>query len=170
MVSAARRIELVPAEETERRARRDCSKEPELWALLDAVTDPEIPVLSLWDLGVLQNIERVGHRILVTLTPTYSGCPALSTMQEDIRARFAEAGLTDVDIVQVLSPAWSSQWLSQAAREKLTAYGIAPPGDERCPHCGSSNTHRVAEFGSTACKAMWRCDDCLEPFDQFKAI
>ena len=156
-MSAARRIEMVPVEEAERRARRHRSREPHLWKLLDAVTDPEIPVLSLWDLGVLQNIERVGDRIEVTLTPTYSGCPALVTMQHDIRARFAESGLTDIDIVQVLSPPWSSQWLSAAARRKLAAYGIAPPGDERCPRCGSSNVRRVAEFASTACKSLWQC-------------
>lgn len=138
--------------------------------MLDSVTDPEIPVLSLWDLGVLRDVDRIGDRIAVVLTPTYSGCPALPVMVEDVRARLAEAGHANVDVTFALSPAWSSTWMSVSARDRLRAYGVAPPEDTSCPHCGSADTQSISEFGSTACKALYRCNTCREPFDYFKVI
>jgi ring-1,2-phenylacetyl-CoA epoxidase subunit PaaD len=155
------------------------------WRAAGAVTDPEVPVLTIADLGVLRSVERTGHGVAVTITPTYSGCPAM----EHIAAQVAEAvgGLgVDVEVRTVLSPAWTTDWLTDEGRSKLTAYGIAPPRRAaergggpvavalrravRCPRCGSSRTTVVSEFGSTACKALHRCTDCLEPFDHFKEL
>jgi ring-1,2-phenylacetyl-CoA epoxidase subunit PaaD len=172
------RIPLVPVEELERRERRERSPVPELWDLLDAVKDPEIPVISIWELGVLQDVEREGDMVRVTITPTYSGCPAMQVMAEDVTAALNAAGYTRVEVVTRLSPAWSTSWIAASAQEGLRAYGIAPPGTGRdgrvgeihCPHCGSAEVKQVSEFGSTACKALYQCAACAEPFDFFKPI
>ena len=172
------RIPLVPVEELERRERRARSPVPELWALLDEVKDPEIPVISIWELGVLQDVECDGDTVRVTITPTYSGCPAMRVMAEDIVAVLAGAGHASVEVVQRLSPAWSTSWIAESAQEALRGYGIAPPGAGgdapidavHCPHCGSAQVREISEFGSTACKALYQCADCAEPFDFFKPI
>jgi ring-1,2-phenylacetyl-CoA epoxidase subunit PaaD len=152
-------------------------------AAIGAVTDPEIPVLTLDDLGVIRGIRQDDEgRIEVTITPTYSGCPAMAAMALDLESALVAAGFADARIRTTLSPAWTTDWMTEAGREKLRAYGIAPPeratrralfGEETkpaCPHCGSSITAKVSEFGSTACKSLWRCETCLEPFDVFKCI
>jgi ring-1,2-phenylacetyl-CoA epoxidase subunit PaaD len=153
-------------------------------ALLEDVRDPEIPVLTIADLGVLRDVGWHDARLTVTITPTYSGCPAMSTIEADIRQVLHRAGVDDFEIKTQFSPAWTTDWLSREARQKLLAIGIAPPvggstdkhsllGLARmvgCPQCGSTNTELVSEFGSTACKALYRCRDCLEPFDYFKCI
>ena len=171
-------IPLLPAEEHERRQRRDNSAVQSLWSLLDAVTDPEIPAVSLWELGVLQDVQVRDGVVVVTITPTYSGCPAMSVMAEDIVQALADGGHPDSEIVTRLAPAWSTNWISEEAQEKLRVYGIAPPGhacdggkaDIHCPRCGSGDVRSISEFGSTACKALYQCSDCGEPFDYFKPI
>jgi ring-1,2-phenylacetyl-CoA epoxidase subunit PaaD len=149
-------------------------------AALAQVCDPEIPVLTIADLGVLRDVRLDGERIEVDITPTYSGCPAMSTITLDIELALARAGFEAVKVRTVLSPAWTTDWMSAEGRAKLLAYGIAPPAgrsgrralfgqDEvACPRCGSLETERLAEFGSTSCKALWRCRACREPFDYFK--
>lgn len=160
----------------EREMMRKASPDQDLWRLLDGLSDPEIPVLSLWDIGILQKVERGDSGVTVTITPTYSGCPAMTEIRQDIVKLLAEAGCGSVDVVESLSPAWSTDMMTFAGRRKLEEYGIAPPhakgGDRpaRCPHCGSETTSRISEFGSTACKALYRCESCLEPFDYFKCI
>ncbi|WP_282605262.1 1,2-phenylacetyl-CoA epoxidase subunit PaaD [Pelagibius sp. Alg239-R121] len=154
------------------------------WAAAASVCDPEIPVLTLQDLGVLRDLQldRDG-KVLVTITPTYSGCPAMLVMETEILKALREAGFEKVKVETVLSPAWTTDWLSEAGREKLRSYGIAPPvrasssrqalfGKDSvdCPQCGSSDTERVSEFGSTSCKALYRCCSCAEPFDYFKCL
>ena len=163
-------------------SRRDSSQTPEIWSLLDQVCDPEIPVLSLWDLGVLTDVEQNESGVVVTITPTYSGCPAMQTMREDIESALRGAGIESFEVRENLSPAWSSDWISPEGRDKLNGYGIAAPkacasGDNApfdaevtCPHCGSADTRLTSEFGSTACKALFQCRDCQEPFDYFKPI
>lgn len=173
-LSSSHRIALLPVEELERRQRRERSPCPQLWELLDTVADPEIPVISLWELGVLQDLERDGDTVVVTITPTYSGCPAMDVIREDIARVLDTAGYCQHRIHTRLAPAWSSQWLDQGARDKLRAFGIAPPGTAAsapatgCPHCGSARVQMISDFGSTACKALYRCLDCREPFDYFK--
>ncbi len=146
----------------------------QIWAWLDQVPDPEIPVISLVDLGIIRAVEWEGDMLNVTVTPTYSGCPATTQINEDILAGLARHGLTRVTLHRQLSPAWTTDWLSDKGRAKLEKFGIAPPGakgtPERCPNCGSTNVERTSQFGSTPCKALWRCADCLEPFDYFKCI
>jgi len=176
-------ISLMPKEQYDRVLQRSQPDVKELWDLLDAVKDPEVPVLSIWDLGILRDIERDGDKLLVTITPTYSGCPAMDNISTDVTLLLNENGYADVTVKMSLSPAWSSEWMSPEGRKKLREYGIAPPEDAdldddgltpdahaACPHCGSRNTRRVSEFGSTACKALFQCDDCSEPFDYFKKI
>lgn len=178
MSTASHRIPLLPAEEYARRRRRDESGLAPLWALLDEVKDPEIPVLSIWELGVLQDIQLREGVVEVTITPTYSGCPAMDAIREDIAAALSAAGYSDCEVKTRLAPAWATAWISPQAGEKLRAYGIAPPGSAcgaqaaaiSCPQCGSRHVRRISEFGSTACKALYRCDDCAEPFDHFKSI
>jgi ring-1,2-phenylacetyl-CoA epoxidase subunit PaaD len=151
--------------------------------LLENVKDPEVPVISVRELGVLRDVEVTDGKVLVTITPTYTGCPAMDTMREDIVKELHHAGIMDVEVKQILSPAWTTDWISDAGKAKLKAYGIAPPektADIRalkgelpmvpCPQCGSKDTVMVSAFGSTACKALWKCKTCLEPFDQFKCL
>lgn len=144
------------------------------WAVLADVPDPEIPAISLVDLGVIRGIEGVGAGLAVTVTPTYSGCPATSFINAAIEAALREAGAETVEIRRQISPPWTTDWLSEAGREKLEKYGIAPPeaagGPKRCPQCGGDHLERISQFGSTPCKAQWRCKDCGEPFDYFKCI
>ena len=178
MVTAPVRIPALPAEEHERRQRRLHSMLPALWDLLDEVKDPEIPVISLWELGVLQDIEQRGKTVAVTITPTYSGCPAVTVMAEDIVAELHAAGHDQVLVETRLSPAWSTSWMTAVAQDKLQDWGIAPPGCGsadivaviRCPRCGSEDVRKLSEFGSTACKALYQCNSCAEPFDYFKPI
>ncbi len=153
-------------------------------AAVGSVCDPEIPVLSLEDLGVIRRVAWGEEGVVeVDITPTYSGCPAMAAMRLDLETALAQAGFPDARIRTVLSPAWTTDWMSAAGREKLQAYGIAPPaakagrralfGEEdpvACPRCGSRATAKISEFGSTACKSLWRCEACLEPFDAFKCI
>jgi ring-1,2-phenylacetyl-CoA epoxidase subunit PaaD len=149
---------------------------------LDEVCDPEIPVLSLADLGVLRGVEYVNNEWRITITPTYSGCPAMKTMEDDILLKLKEHGI-QAKVHLVLSPAWTTDWLSESGREKLRIFGIAPPEDEGdksvlfskptivpCPKCGSRETKMVSQFGSTACKAHYQCLSCLEPYDYFKCL
>jgi len=166
----AERIDLVADDYARRLAVRTQSRDSPLWALLDEVVDPEIPVLSLWDLGVLQDVRCDDGNVVVVITPTYSGCPALHAMVDAIRTRLAAAGYSRVGIETRLNPPWSTDWLSAAARQRLYEYGIAPPAANTiaCPQCGSERTEQISEFGSTACKALYRCLQCREPFDLFK--
>ena len=158
-----------------------------IWQLLEQVCDPEIPVISLLDLGVVRDVRPTGQGWQVVITPTYSGCPAMSQMADDIVSTLAAAGVT-VQVSTQLAPAWSTDWISEAGRRKLRDYGIAPPGprpvggsrtlrfmppappaqDVLCPRCGSGLTQETSHFGSTACKALYRCLQCREPFDYFK--
>jgi ring-1,2-phenylacetyl-CoA epoxidase subunit PaaD len=140
--------------------------EDALWQVLEGVADPEIPVVSVVDLGI---VRRVG-RGLVTITPTYTGCPATQVIERDIRDALDAAGFRGVAIETTLSPPWTTDWISESGKAKLRAYGIAPPGQRAvlCPQCGSAETEEISRFGSTPCKAQWRCRDCLEPFDLFK--
>ena len=166
----AQQIELVADQYARRLAVRRRSADEPLWALLDAVVDPEIPALSLWDLGVLQDVHRDGNAIVVVMTPTYVGCPALDAMTDDVRACLAAAGHENVRIEMRLDPPWSTAGLSAAARRRLFEHGIAPPAVAAvvCPQCGSERTELISQFGSTACKALYRCMQCREPFDYFK--
>jgi ring-1,2-phenylacetyl-CoA epoxidase subunit PaaD len=171
VVSAVTRIPLVAAGLAERRARRRASADADLYALLDGVVDPEIPVLSLWELGVLHDVRRDAGRVVVELTPTYSGCPAFEAMVAAVRETLLYAGFVDVDVRTRLSPAWTSDWLDATARARLAEHGIAPPGREvRCPRCGATSTRLVSEFAATACLALHRCERCEEPFHRFKPI
>jgi ring-1,2-phenylacetyl-CoA epoxidase subunit PaaD len=150
------------------------------WDVAAAVVDPEIPVLTIADLGVLRGVEVVDGQVEVTITPTYSGCPAMNMIALEISLALEKLGIVGARIRTVLAPAWTTDWMSEAGRRKLAQYGIAPPrigggrralfGEEAviCPHCGSAQTKQLAEFGSTSCKALWRCEACREPFDYFK--
>ena len=146
----------------------------QVWDWLAAVPDPEIPVISLTDLGIIRDVAWKDDTLVVTVTPTYSGCPATSVINLDIEAALRAKGIDKLELKRQLSPAWTTDWLTDAGRRKLEEYGIAPPqpagGPDRCPHCGSRNVSKVSQFGSTPCKATWRCNDCLEPFDYFKCI
>ena len=154
-----------------------------IYSWLEEVSDPEVPVLSIIDLGVVRNVSFENNAWLITLTPTYSGCPAMQTMEEEILLKLKERGLSTVKILTTLSPAWTTDWLSENGRKKLKAYGIAPPEDEQdksllfssptivpCPVCNSKNTRLISQFGSTACKAHYQCSACQEPFDYFKCL
>jgi len=159
------------------------AQEQHAWNVAAAVLDPEVPAVTVADLGILRSIEMTGdQRVTVKVTPTYSGCPAVLAIEKAIAAALTDAGFQP-SIERVLSPAWTTEWITDAGREKLRRYGIAPPvaasksvrslfGNTvvACPRCESSSTTRVSEFGSTACKALYKCDDCHEPFDYFKCI
>jgi ring-1,2-phenylacetyl-CoA epoxidase subunit PaaD len=160
----------------------------EVRAVVAAVADPEIPVLTIDDLGILRDVSVIDGRVTVTITPTYSGCPAMDAITDDVRRVLADAGHADAEVRTVLAPAWTTDWMSADGRRKLTEYGIAPPSGHapvrldsavwlpnptarpRCPQCGSSDTRESSRFGSTACKSLWVCEACREPFDHFKAI
>jgi ring-1,2-phenylacetyl-CoA epoxidase subunit PaaD len=147
--------------------------EQQVWQLLAAVPDPEIPVVSIVDLGIVRYVRRDSAGLLhVGITPTYSGCPATAVIRSATRAALDAAGHADALLEEVLAPAWSSDWVTPAGRARLAAFGIAPPapGQARCPRCGSAATECVSEFGSTPCKAHYRCTECREPFDRFKCI
>jgi ring-1,2-phenylacetyl-CoA epoxidase subunit PaaD len=143
-------------------------------AIVAEVPDPEIPVLTIADLGILRDVAVEDDRVVVTITPTYSGCPAVDAIREEIAARLREHGTHDVEVRTVLSPAWTTAWMSEDGRRKLREYGIAPPGQQLlqlgvcCPRCGSIDTRELSRFGATACQAQHVCDACLEPFDHFK--
>jgi len=151
-------------------------------SILETVTDPEVPVLSVIDLGIVREVKVQDGNIEILITPTYSGCPAMDVINMNIRIALSTLGLKNVKVTQVLSPAWTTDWMSEKGKQKLKDYGIAPPTPKQqvcneklfseeaiqCPHCNSWHTHRVSEFGSTACKALYVCDDCKEPFDYFK--
>ncbi len=149
--------------------------EERVWRVLRSVMDPEIPVLSVVDLGVVRYVRTVGDRLRVGITPTYSGCPATEVIQRSVREALLHEDLGNVIVETVLSPPWTSDWLSGEGRRKLEAFGIAAPiarapSNITCPRCGSHGVERVSEFGSTPCKAHYRCGECLEPFDVFKCI
>ena len=154
-----------------------------IWNMLKDVPDPEVPVLTVQDLGIIRDIHLRDEVVEVVITPTYSGCPAMDTIAANIRLVLLENGFKNIQITTVLSPAWTTDWMSEEGKEKLKAYGIAPPNPRQqvcnnelfaphevvqCPRCNSYHTHRVSEFGSTACKALYQCDECSEPFDYFK--
>lgn len=155
----------------------------ELWKVLHEIPDPEIPVISITDLGIVRAVDSTPQAITITITPTYSGCPAMNMIEKDIRKELGERDVRAVDVKTVFFPAWTTDWINDEAREKLREYGIAPPvgsadknsllGKDRiikCPRCGSSSTKMISQFGSTACKALYQCNECLEPFDYFKCI
>ena len=137
-----------------------------VYEVLSHVPDPEVPCVSVVDLGIVREVRDDA----VVITPTYTGCPATLAIEKSIRAALDAAGFPDMKIETVLSPPWTTDWISEEGREKLRAYGIAPPGrtQVRCPRCNSAHTEEISRFGSTPCKALWRCLDCAEPFDRFK--
>jgi ring-1,2-phenylacetyl-CoA epoxidase subunit PaaD len=166
---------------------RTATPRQKAWDIAATVVDPEIPVLSIEDLGILRNVE-VGEsgKVTVTITPTYSGCPAMDAIRDDLKTAFAKEGYTDVEVDLVLAPAWSTDWMTEAGKQKLQEYGIAPPTGKshaarhagpirltmavKCPQCSSLNTKELTRFGSTSCKALYVCQDCKEPFDYFKVL
>lgn len=158
--------------------------ETTIWQYLEDVPDPEVPVLSVIDLGIVRSVKVLSDKeVEITITPTYSGCPAMNYIEKNIREILTEKGIETIRIQTVLSPAWTTDWMSESGKEKLLAYGIAPPVNEvdklvlfgdspivKCPQCHSENTKMLSQFGSTACKALYQCSDCLEPFDYFKCL
>lgn len=151
------------------------------WEVAATVCDPEVPVLTIADLGILRDVREEGGAVTVTITPTYSGCPAMDTIRQDLEVALGAAGFDRVDVQVVLSPAWTTDWMTDAGKHKLAAFGIAPPTGRaaasgpvrvqlavRCPRCDSLDTREVTRFGSTSCKALYECRACLEPFDFFK--
>jgi ring-1,2-phenylacetyl-CoA epoxidase subunit PaaD len=162
------------------RPRPSGDAERAIWDLAATVVDPEVPVLTIEDLGVLRAARIDGERVTVDITPTYSGCPAVDAMRDDIVAALGAAGYNDVSVRLVLAPAWTTDWMSEVGRAKLEEFGIAAPAARgtsrsvslglgiRCPHCGSMHTRELSRFGSTSCKALYVCQRCQEPFDYFK--
>ena len=159
------------------------STEQRIWKILESVTDPEVPVLTVVDLGIVREVKVSDENTEVIITPTYSGCPAMDMIAMNIRIALAAHGFKNSKVTTVLSPAWTTDWMSEAGKLKLKEYGIAPPNPRQqvcapglfqkeeavqCPHCNSYHTKRISEFGSTACKALYQCEDCKEPFDYFK--
>ena len=154
-----------------------------IYKFLEEIKDPEVPVLSIIDLGIVRDVKMNDDELEVVITPTYTGCPAMDLITTTIKIQLATLGFKKVKVTQVLSPAWTTEWMSEEGKRKLKEYGIAPPNPKQqvcdqklfasaeavqCPHCNSYHTHRISEFGSTACKALYQCDDCQEPFDYFK--
>ena len=163
------------------------TEEKKIWQILETVCDPEIPVLSVIDLGIIRKIEIYNEvqksplgdlGATVFITPTYSGCPAMDAISMDIKLKLLEHGYKNIKVISILSPAWTTDWMSEEGKRKLLEYGIAPPqyrsdrpgltDQPPCPQCQSSNTKLLSQFGSTACKALYQCQDCKEPFDYFK--
>ena len=157
----------------------------EVYGVLNTVMDPEVPVISVVELGIVRDVAIQNDAVTITITPTYSGCPAMREIEADIRTALLERGVPDVHVKLVLSPAWTTDWIGPEAREKLRAYGLAPPARAepqglitltrarvavQCPFCGSNDTRLQSEFGSTACKAIHVCNSCRQPFDEFKAL
>ncbi|MBC7411672.1 MAG: phenylacetate-CoA oxygenase subunit PaaJ [Bacteroidia bacterium] len=155
-----------------------------IYDLLAQVPDPEVPAINIIELGIVRDVTETNGQIIITITPTYTGCPAMKVIEQDIAQLFTAQNITNYTIKTVLNPAWTTDWITKEGRDKLLAYGIAPPitttankkillGDTpiiACPQCKSTNTTMVSQFGSTACKALWKCADCLEPFDYFKCL
>ncbi len=147
-----------------------------IWRILEQVTDPEVPVLTITDLGIVRDVIINGDEVEVIITPTYSGCPAMDMIAMNIKLALIENGYPNIKITSVLSPAWTTDWMSEDGKRKLKEYGIAAPDKKfliatdgiECPLCNSTNTKLISEFGSTACKALYQCNDCKEPFDYFK--
>jgi ring-1,2-phenylacetyl-CoA epoxidase subunit PaaD len=155
----------------------------QVWQWLNEIPDPEVPVVSVVDLGMIRDVCITDGSVEVAVAPTYSGCPATEVIEQQIVTTLVSHGLDKVSIKRVLSPPWTTDWISESGRKKLKAYGIAPPAGSAskkslltgkqsvsCPRCDSVNTSMVSEFGSTACKASWKCEECLEPFEYFKCI
>lgn len=156
----------------------------QVWNILKTVSDPEIPVLTVTDMGVVRGVEDVEGKLIVSITPTYSGCPAMNEIESNIRWALEEAGYDEVEVKTILSPPWTTDWMTDEGKQKLQEYGIAPPegssadksvlfGEAKkvtCPHCKSRETTMISQFGSTACKALYKCEDCKEPFDYFKCL
>ncbi|MBD1593408.1 phenylacetate-CoA oxygenase subunit PaaJ [Arthrobacter sp. S1_S22] len=165
---------------------RTATPRQKAWDIAATVVDPEIPVLSIADLGILRDVEVADNKVKVTITPTYSGCPAMDAIRDDVKTAFAKEGYQDVEVDLVLSPAWTTDWMTDAGKQKLQEYGIAPPTGKshaarhagpirltmavKCPQCSSLNTKELTRFGSTSCKALYVCQDCKEPFDYFKVL
>lgn len=155
----------------------------EVWKTLEQVSDPEIPVLSVVDLGIIRDIKQIDDRLEITITPTYSGCPAMDVIEQDVKAALKFAGFENVKIKTSIHPAWTTDWMSESGKKKLIEYGISPPehssdksaltGQPKeviCPLCRSKNTRLQSQFGSTPCKSLYVCNECSEPFDHFKCI
>ena len=166
---------------------RTRTPQQDAWDIAATVCDPEIPVLTIEDLGILRNVEVTdNNKVIVTITPTYSGCPAMDAIRDDLKAAFKKEGHEDVRVDLVLAPAWTTDWMTAAGKKKLQEYGIAPPSGMsdaarhagpirltmavKCPQCASLNTKELTRFGSTSCKALYVCQDCKEPFDYFKVL
>ena len=142
-----------------------------IWELLNTVPDPEIPVISVVELGVIREVKFENDSLAISITPTYSGCPAVKTFMDDIKTCLTANHINNFELKIVYSPAWTTEWMTDATKEKLRKYGISPPSNiVICPQCKSENTTLISEFGSTACKSLFKCDECLEPFEFFKCI
>jgi len=154
-----------------------------IYSYLEEINDPEVPVLSIIDLGIVRDVKMNDEELEVIITPTYTGCPAMDMITTTIKIQLATLGFKKIKVTQALSPVWTTEWMSEEGKRKLKEYGIAPPNPKQqvcdqklfaaaeavqCPQCNSYHTHRISEFGSTACKALYQCDDCKEPFDYFK--
>jgi ring-1,2-phenylacetyl-CoA epoxidase subunit PaaD len=155
----------------------------QVWSILEKIMDPEVPVLSITDLGIVREVHLEDDAVQVTITPTYTGCPAMDVISMNIKMELLAHGFKKITVRQTLSPAWTTDWMSEQGKTRLKEYGIAPPNPKQqvckeelfaadeavqCPHCQSWHTRRISEFGSTACKSLHQCNDCLEPFDYFK--
>ncbi|MCO4236317.1 1,2-phenylacetyl-CoA epoxidase subunit PaaD [Pseudarthrobacter raffinosi] len=167
-------------------AAHERTQQQQAWDIAATVCDPEIPVLTIEDLGILRDVQVTEERVRVTITPTYSGCPAMDAIRDDLKAAFAREGYKATEVNLVLAPAWTTDWMTDAGKAKLREYGIAPPSGMaaagghsgpirlkmavKCPQCSSLNTKELTRFGSTSCKALYVCKDCLEPFDYFKVL
>lgn len=165
---------------------RTRTPQQDAWDIAATVCDPEIPVLTIADLGILRNVQVTDNKVTVTITPTYSGCPAMDAIRDDLYTAFKKEGYKDVHVDLVLAPAWTTDWMTEAGKQKLQQYGIAPPTGNskagghsgpirlslavKCPQCSSLNTKELTRFGSTSCKALYVCQDCREPFDYFKVL
>ncbi|KRE74515.1 1,2-phenylacetyl-CoA epoxidase subunit PaaD [Arthrobacter sp. Soil762] len=162
------------------------TQQQQAWDIAATVCDPEIPVLTIEDLGILRDVQVTDGQVKVTITPTYSGCPAMDAIRDDLKIAFAKGGYKAIEVDLVLAPAWTTDWMTEAGKQKLKEYGIAPPSGMaaagghsgpirlkmavKCPQCSSLNTKELTRFGSTSCKALYACKDCLEPFDYFKVL